>query len=237
MHIGIRHDRSTAQTRSQMIFFVRAARKAAFLAAFAGAAFLAQPALAADVKATAILGADASATPIASHIDLRTIDADTLLGGPPPVIDGPAPVPSLEPQSERRPLADLVREHDGAEPRDAQADCLASAIYFESNGEPLAGQLAVAEVIINRARSGRFASTLCGVITQRSQFSFVRGGRIPSPPRSSAGWRTAVAVAHIAIDDLADSPVSTALFFHARYVSPGWRLQRLAVVGNHIFYR
>ncbi|HEX8528111.1 cell wall hydrolase [Allosphingosinicella sp.] len=218
-----------------MILFVRAARKAAAVAAFAGTFFLAQPAFAADDKAAAILGAEASAAPIVAHIDLRTIDADTLLGGP-SVADVPVATPAPVP-GERRELADLVREHSSVEPRDAQAGCLASAIYFESNGEPLAGQLAVAEVIINRARSGRFASTLCGVITQRSQFSFVRGGRIPTPPRSSAGWRTAVAVAHIAMDDLADSPVSTALFFHARYVSPGWRLQRLASVGNHIFYR
>jgi spore germination cell wall hydrolase CwlJ-like protein len=145
------------------------------------------------------------------------------------------PLPAEQP--ERRSLAELVADHQSAEPRDAQADCLASAVYFESNGEPLAGQLAVAEVIINRARSGRFASTLCGVITQRSQFSFVRAGRIPNAPRHTAAWRNAVAIAHIAMDDLADSPVSTALFFHARYVSPRWRLQRLASVGNHIFYR
>jgi spore germination cell wall hydrolase CwlJ-like protein len=136
-----------------------------------------------------------------------------------------------------RPLADLVAESTSLDGRDEQATCLASAVYWESKGEPLAGQLAVAEVIINRARSGRFAPTLCGVITQRSQFSFVRGGRIPAPPRTAAAWRTAVAIAHIALDDRADSPVSTALFFHANYVSPGWRLRRLASVGNHIFYR
>jgi spore germination cell wall hydrolase CwlJ-like protein len=146
----------------------------------------------------------------------------------------PAPPPAVE---RNRPLAELVAESTTLDARDEQAQCLASAIYWESKGEPLAGQLAVAEVIINRAASGRFAPTLCGVITQRSQFSFVRGGRIPAPPRTAAAWRTAVAVAHIALDDKADSPVSTALFFHANYVSPGWRLRRLASVGNHIFYR
>lgn len=144
------------------------------------------------------------------------------------------PAPALD---RGRPLDDLVAEYASVDPRDEEAECLASAIYWESKGEPLVGQLAVAEVIINRARSGRFMPTLCGVITQRSQFSFVRGGRIPAPPRTVAAWRTAVAIAHIALDDRADSPVSDALFFHARYVSPGWRLRRLAAVGNHIFYR
>ena len=146
----------------------------------------------------------------------------------------PAPAPAVE---RNRPLSELVAESTTLDARDAQAQCLASAVYWESKGEPLAGQLAVAEVIINRAASGRFAPTLCGVITQRSQFSFVRGGRIPAPPRTAAAWRTAVAIAHIALDDKADSPVSTALFFHANYVSPRWRLRRLAAVGNHIFYR
>jgi spore germination cell wall hydrolase CwlJ-like protein len=150
-----------------------------------------------------------------------------------PDLSAPAPA-AVE---RNRPLAELVAESTALDARDEQAQCLASAIYWESKGEPLAGQLAVAEVIINRAASGRFAPTLCGVITQRSQFSFVRGGRIPAPPRTAAAWRTAVAVAHIALDDKADSPVSTALFFHANYVSPGWRLRRLASVGNHIFYR
>ena len=91
-------------------------------------------------------------------------------------------------------------------------------------GEPLAGQLAVAEVIINRVALGRFPSSICGVVRQRGQFSFVRGGRIPQPPQAARNWRTAVAIAQIAMADLADSPAPSALFFHARRVNPGWRL-------------
>lgn len=152
------------------------------------------------------------------------------------------PTPQDEPvQTERiapgRSLADLVSDHGGTETPDEESECLARAVYFESHGEPLSGQLAVAEVIINRARSGRYASTLCGVVRQRSQFSFVRGGVIPRPPLSSRGWRNAVAVAHIAQAGLASSPVPRALSFHARRVNPGWRLTRIATVGNHIFYR
>ncbi len=120
---------------------------------------------------------------------------------------------------------------------DAELNCLAIGVYYESKGEPLEGQLAVAEVILNRAKSGRFPASVCGVLTQRGQFSFVRGGRLPQPPASARAWKTALAVAQVARDDSWDSSVSNALFFHARYVSPGWRRARVGSVGNHIFYR
>jgi|GEM_PF-437931 len=136
-----------------------------------------------------------------------------------------------------RSLADLVSDYSGTQTPDAESDCLARAVYWESKGEPLAGQLTVAEVIINRSQSGRFAPTVCGVVRQRGQFSFVRGGHIPAAPQGSRDWRTAVAIAQIAIQDLADGAAPRALFFHARRVNPGWRLTRVATVGNHVFYR
>ncbi|UUY01220.1 cell wall hydrolase [Sphingomonas sp. J315] len=120
---------------------------------------------------------------------------------------------------------------------DAELNCLAIGVYYESKGEPLEGQLAVAEVILNRAKSGRFPASVCGVLTQRGQFSFVRGGRLVQPPAGARAWKTALAVAQVARDDAWDSSVSNALFFHARYVSPGWRRARVGSVGNHIFYR
>jgi spore germination cell wall hydrolase CwlJ-like protein len=54
---------------------------------------------------------------------------------------------------------------------------------------------------------------------------------------SSRQWQTAVAIAKIVDQDLKDSVAENALFFHARYVSPGWRLKRVASIGNHVFYR
>ena len=120
---------------------------------------------------------------------------------------------------------------------DAELNCLAIGVYYESKGEPLEGQLAVAEVILNRAKSGRFPASVCGVLTQRGQFSFVRGGRLIQPPAGARAWKTALAVAQVARDDAWDSRVSNALFFHARYVSPNWRKARVGSVGNHIFYR
>ncbi len=134
-------------------------------------------------------------------------------------------------------LAALVADHGATVTRDREEECLAGAVYFEAKAEHLEGQLAVAKVIVNRAASGRFPASLCGVVFQRGQFSFVRGGGFPPIARSGRDWREAVAIARIARDDLWKSPVPKALFFHARHVSPGWRLTRLASVGNHVFYR
>lgn len=120
---------------------------------------------------------------------------------------------------------------------DEEMNCLAAGVYYEAKGEPLEGQLAVAEVILNRAGSGRFPRSVCGVLKQRGQFSFVRGGSIPQPPASAKAWKTALAVAKVARADKWDSKVSDALYFHARYVSPGWRRARVGSVGNHVFYR
>ena len=135
-------------------------------------------------------------------------------------------------------LTSLVAQLRSSNPGSRELECLAVGIYFESKSEPLAGQLAVGEVIANRANSkGRFPSSYCGVLFQRSQFSFIRGRALPSVPRSSRQWQTAVAIARIVDQDLKDSAAPKALFFHARRVSPGWKLKRVASIGNHIFYR
>ncbi len=163
------------------------------------------------------------------------------IGAPPPAASAPpaqtpAPVETIE-KPARRSLAELVAEHASTQTVDAQHECLAGAVYFEAKGEPLHGQLSVAEVILNRARSGRFPASACGVVKQRGQFSFIRGGRFPAIARASLAWKRAVAIARIAVQDLADGPAPKALFFHAKRVSPRWRLTRVAAVGNHIFYR
>jgi len=135
-------------------------------------------------------------------------------------------------------LSSLVAQMRSSDPGSRELECLAVGIYFESKSEPLAGQLAVGEVIANRANSnGRFPSTYCGVLFQRGQFSFVRGRSLPSVPRASRQWQTAVAIAKIVDQDLKDSAVGNALFFHAKHVSPRWKLKRVASVGNHVFYR
>lgn len=159
-----------------------------------------------------------------------------------PLAPGSAPesavVTEPEPVVERSAsLAEKVAELRGTDPGSREMECLAVGVYFESKSEPLAGQLAVGQVIANRASSKRFPSTYCGVLFQRGQFSFVRGGRWPAVNKGGMQWKNAVAIARIVDENLHSSSVGKALFFHARRVSPGWRLTRVASVGNHVFYR
>lgn len=136
-------------------------------------------------------------------------------------------------------LHQLVADIPTGEKLSRQMKCLAGAIYFESRGEPLAGQLAVAKVIINRAESSAFPSDYCGVVYQRSQFSFVRGGRMPHIRTTSAAWKRAKAIARIAHEDLWESKADDALYFHARRVNPRWSRNRVAAatISSHVFYK
>ncbi len=136
-------------------------------------------------------------------------------------------------------LPDLVARIDAPEQLSRQLECLAGAVYFESRGEPLSGQLAVAQVVINRAASGLFPADYCGVVYQRAQFSFVKGGRMPAIKRGSPAWQRAAKIARIAHEGLWESEAGDALYFHAKYVKPGWsyRKQARATISTHIFYR
>lgn len=134
-------------------------------------------------------------------------------------------------------LADLVATYAPKQTLDPQARCLAKAIFFESRGQSLKGQLAVANVIIARTRSRRFPSTVCAVITQPHQFSFVRGGHLPDVPKRRASWRTSRAIAQIAMNESWKNPVKGALYFHTTHVRPGWKHTRLAQIDDHVFYR
>ncbi|MBB4048999.1 MULTISPECIES: cell wall hydrolase [Sphingomonas] len=133
-------------------------------------------------------------------------------------------------------LADAVADQDEIASSE-ELRCLAGAIYFEGRGEPLAGQLAVAQVILNRTKSGRFPTGVCDVIKQRGQFSFVRRGEIPAVSPSRSAYRTAVAVAKVALAQAWDSTAGKALYFNTPGNRPGARVQKVAAIGNHIFYR
>jgi hypothetical protein len=136
-------------------------------------------------------------------------------------------------------LGELVALVDGEKQLDDELRCLAGAVYFESRGEPLAGQLAVAQVVINRSGDRRWPGSYCGVVYQRAQFSFVRDGRMPQIKTSSAAWERAKAVARIAHDRMWESEAGDAVYFHAKYVRPRWsRVKtRTAEIDTHIFYR
>jgi spore germination cell wall hydrolase CwlJ-like protein len=120
-----------------------------------------------------------------------------------------------------------------------QMQCLAGAVYFESRGEPLAGQLAVAKVVMNRSEDRRFPNSYCGVVYQRAQFSFVRNGRMPRINTGSGAWKRAKAIARIAHEDQWDSAAADSLYFHANYVRPAWSRKKSprATIDTHIFYR
>ncbi len=150
----------------------------------------------------------------------------------------PEPEASAPTAAPRARLDDLVLAHSGTRTGDREMECLANAVYFEARSEPIEGQLAVAEVVLNRASSGRYPTDLCAVITQKAQFSFIQRGRFPRADRDSLAWKKAVAIASIARRKLAGNLPSSVLWYHATYVSPSWgkRLTRQTQIGLHIFY-
>ncbi|NOU02266.1 MAG: cell wall hydrolase [Novosphingobium sp.] len=153
-----------------------------------------------------------------------------------PVVDV-APAAPAAPAPRAASLAALVNAQPQPSDLSRELNCLAGAIYFEAKSETLAGQLAVGRVVVARSKSGRFPDSYCGVVFQRSQFSFVRGNSMPGIAKASRQWKNAVAIAQIAHAGSWKSQAEGALFFHAAYVSPGWRLTRLARIDNHVFYR
>ena len=113
--------------------------------------------------------------------------------------------------------------------------CLAVAIYFEARGEPIDGQMLVAETIINRVDDERWPDTICEVVQQPHQFSFYSDG-LPDTPRDEDAYATALQVAAEAMagDHLWAGP----LYYHTTDVHPVWRhaLEPIGIYGNHIFY-
>ena len=136
-------------------------------------------------------------------------------------------------------LSELVSAMPTQASLNSEMECLAGAVYFEARGEPLAGQLAVARVVMNRSESSRFPSGYCGVVFQRSQFSFVKGGSMPRIRRGTSAWHRAKAIATIAHQDLWESEAQDSLYFHAKYVQPSWARKKTkrASIKTHIFYR
>jgi hypothetical protein len=121
--------------------------------------------------------------------------------------------------------------------------CMTQAVYYEATGEPIQGQRAVAQVVLNRVRHPAFAKSVCGVVYQgaatgRCQFSFVCDGALDRRPRP-AGWKIAEMVARQALYGYVEPSVGEATHYHADYVAPTWApvLAKVASIGQHIFYR
>ena len=132
---------------------------------------------------------------------------------------------------------------DQPEPRgDAQFECLAKALYFEARGEPVEGQVAVAEVVLNRVDSPRFPETICEVVhearTRSCQFSFMCDGKAETI-RDDEAWATAARISRAMIDGAPRRLTGGATFFHAGFVRPFWagKFALTAEIGGHLFYR
>lgn len=124
---------------------------------------------------------------------------------------------------------------------DEQWQCLTEALYFEARGESLDGQIAVAEVILNRVDSPLYPRTVCGVVKQRGgggcQFSYVCDGRTKMREKSAANL--AGRIARAMLDGAPRVLTDGATHFHTRGVRPSWskRFAKTASIGAHLFYR
>jgi spore germination cell wall hydrolase CwlJ-like protein len=126
-----------------------------------------------------------------------------------------------------------------------QLDCLTRNIYWEAASEPFEGKVGVAQVTLNRVESGKFAPTVCGVVYQKNtfyqkvvcQFSWYCESNHKIRPVHPALWKESEEVAKkVLLEKFRLPSLENALFYHADYVSPGWKLPRIEKIGNHIFY-
>ena len=164
--------------------------------------------------------------------------APALSNGGPPSAQSIAYHPSAEG------LAFKGKGESQAEFEERERRCLATAIYFEARGEPVRGQVAVGQVIMNRVRSPAFPETICGVVYQGQmhpgcQFSFACDGK-SDIPRPDARWDLAQKLAkQITAGEVWLPEVGYSTYYHADYVSPQWKsaMNKIDSIGRHIFYK
>jgi spore germination cell wall hydrolase CwlJ-like protein len=128
---------------------------------------------------------------------------------------------------------------------DKELKCLANNIYYEAGSEPFEGKVAVAMVSLNRAESGKFPNTICGVVSQRTvinnrvicQFSWFCSAKRNGPSSLNQRWEEAMEVARMVLVDGYRIPaLEDAMYFHATHVRPNWGQPKVAKIGNHVFY-
>jgi spore germination cell wall hydrolase CwlJ-like protein len=126
-----------------------------------------------------------------------------------------------------------------------QLDCLTRNIYWEAASEPFEGKVAVAQVTMNRLQDGRFGDSVCGVIYQKNvfyekvicQFSWVCETTHKTRPVYQPLWAESELVAKkVLLENFRLPGMKEALYYHADYVSPGWRKPKIDKIGRHIFY-
>ena len=133
-----------------------------------------------------------------------------------------------------------------AELRQRQLDCLARNIYHEAGGEPFEGKVAVAQVTLNRVESGQFPSDVCKVVYQKNvvyekvlcQFSWYCEQASLKKPMNGPVYTESMEVAKkVLLEGFRLPSVKDALYFHGDYINPGWKRERVAKIGRHIFYK
>lgn len=120
----------------------------------------------------------------------------------------------------------------------AEEDCLAKNIYFEARNQSFDGQLAVAEVVLNRVSSDKFPDSICGVVWQEKQFSWTHDGKSDNPKEREA-WKKAKSLANAILNGEVSLLGIEATHYHAQEVRPWWNTYytRLGTIENHVFYR
>jgi N-acetylmuramoyl-L-alanine amidase len=141
--------------------------------------------------------------------------------------------PPLADEGQAPPAADEDIPSPVPQAADAELTCLAKIVLHEAGNQSRTGQLAVAQVVMNRVHSGRFAGTICGVALQRGQFFNVHAYNPPHDVR----WRLALEVARDARDGVSEPVIGDALFFHAAYAGGIGSHRQVGRIGGHIFYR
>ncbi len=130
--------------------------------------------------------------------------------------------------------------------RERQLGCLAKNIYYEAGNEPFEGKVAVAQVTMNRVRSGIFSDDLCKVIYQKNifyekivcQFSWYCDHAATVKPINAASYDESMIVAKKVLLEKFELPsLKTALYYHADYLNPGWKKEKITQIGHHIFYK
>lgn len=119
---------------------------------------------------------------------------------------------------------------------DKDHECLAKNIYYEAGIESEHGKYAVAQVTINRLKSGRWGDTICKVVYSKAQFSWTLKKKLEKP-RGQA-WYDSQYIAHKVLNGERVNPLKEAMYYHADYVSPKWKdsVAKIQQIGQHIFY-
>lgn len=121
-----------------------------------------------------------------------------------------------------------------------ELNCLALNIYFEARGESRIGQKAIAWVTLNRVKSGEYENTICGVVWEKSQFSWTDDSK-SDRPKDAKAYTEALDIANSVINEYqyTDDPTEGAVMFHSVKVTPYWKnkYERVTRIDNHIFYK